>query len=63
MFEQQLPCPVCRTKIPFETKQLIAGVQFVCPNCQSSVGLALESKPIIEETMKKFEELKQTPSK
>jgi len=63
MFEQQLPCPVCSTKIPFDTRQLIAGVQFVCPNCQSVIGLSMESKPVIEETMKKFEELKQTASK
>jgi transcription initiation factor IIE alpha subunit len=63
MFEQQLPCPVCGTKIPFDTKQLLAGVQFVCPNCQSSIGLAMESKPLVENAMKKLEELKQSSSK
>nr|WP_319569867.1 hypothetical protein [uncultured Draconibacterium sp.] len=59
MNEQQIPCPVCNTKIPFDTKQLIAGIQFSCPNCQASVGLSQESKPLVEEAMKKFEELKQ----
>jgi hypothetical protein len=63
MFEQQLPCPVCSTKIPFDAKQLIAGVQFVCPNCQSSIGLAYESKPLVEDALKKLEELKRTPTK
>jgi hypothetical protein len=63
MFEQQIPCPVCNTKIPFDVKQLIAGVQFVCPNCQSSIGLAFESKPLVEDTLQKLEELKLIPSK
>jgi|TARA_R110000796_G_scaffold252645_2_gene390159 transcription initiation factor IIE alpha subunit len=56
--DQSIPCPVCKTKIPFDTKQLLLGVQFVCPNCQAAIGLAEESKPLVEETMKKFEEIK-----
>lgn len=63
MLEQQIPCPVCNTKIPFDTQQLIAGVQFACPNCHASIGLALESKAIVEETMKKFEELKHSSAR
>ncbi len=56
--EQTIPCPVCQTKIPFDTKQLLLGVQFVCSNCQASIGLADESKPIVKETMEKFEAVK-----
>lgn len=63
MFQQQLPCPVCSTQIPFDTKQLIAGVQFQCPNCQSVVGLSMESKPLVEDAMKKLEEIKRTGGK
>ena len=63
IFEQQIPCPVCKTNIPFDTKQLLLGVQFSCPNCQASIGLADESKAIVEETMKSFEELKASASK
>lgn len=58
MLEQQIPCPVCNSKIPFNTQQLIAGIQFICPKCHASIGLAQESKAIVEETMKKLEELK-----
>lgn len=56
--EQSIPCPVCNTKIPFDTKQLLLGVKFVCPNCNAAIGLADESKPIVKETMEKFEAIK-----
>jgi hypothetical protein len=63
--EQNIPCPVCGSKIPFDTYQLLAGVQFVCPNneCNASIGLANESKPIVEQTMQKFEAVKSTLQK
>ncbi len=61
--EQTIPCPVCKTKIPFDTNQLLQGMQFVCPNCQAAIGLAEESKPLVKETMQKFEELKSNMSK
>jgi transcription initiation factor IIE alpha subunit len=63
MLEQQIPCPVCSTKIPFDTRQLIAGVQFTCPNCHASIGLPQESKAIVEETLKKLEELKHSTTR
>jgi transcription initiation factor IIE alpha subunit len=61
--EQNIPCPTCNTKIPFDTRQLLMGVKFVCPNCQSAIGLANESKPIVQETMEKFDKLKGKISK
>ncbi|MFI5151481.1 MAG: hypothetical protein ACHQRM_17270 [Bacteroidia bacterium] len=56
--EQTIPCPTCNTKIPFDTRQLLLGMQFVCPNCMAAIGLATDSKPVVEETMKKFEDVK-----
>jgi len=56
--EQSIPCPTCQAKIPFDTNQLLMGVQFACPNCQSVIGLAAESKEIVQETMQKLEEIK-----
>ena len=58
--EQSIPCPVCGAKIPFDTHQLLLGVQFTCPNkdCNAMIGLADESKAIVRETMEKFEAVK-----
>lgn len=55
-----IPCPTpnCGAQIPIDTQQLLQGAQFVCPNCHGSVGLAPESRPVVEETMQKFETLK-----
>ncbi len=63
--EQVIPCPVCNTKIPFDPTQLMQGVKFQCPNqqCDASIGLAMESKPIVEEAMDKFKEMKGTVGK
>ncbi|OEK01339.1 hypothetical protein BFP97_07345 [Roseivirga sp. 4D4] len=61
--DQSIPCPVCQTKIPFDTKQLLMGVQFSCPNCQAAIGLSDQSKPLVQETMDKFEELKKNVAK
>ncbi len=57
--EQAIPCPTCQTKIPFDAQQLLMGVQFACPGCHALIGLASESKPQVQETMQKFENLKQ----
>ena len=56
--DQSIPCPVCQTKIPFDTKQLLLGVQSACPNCDASIGLSDGSKPLVQETMEKFEAVK-----
>ena len=60
---QIIPCPVCQTNIPFDTKQLLMGVKFTCPNCQASIGLDSESKPLVEKTLEKFEDLKKNLAK
>ncbi len=56
--EQSIPCPTCNTKIPFDTKQLLLGVQFTCSNCHAAIGLATESKTVVEDAMIKFEKEK-----
>jgi len=53
---QTIPCPVCQTGIPFDANQLLQGVQFACPNCTAAIGLADESKPLVQETLRSFEE-------
>lgn len=60
---QNIPCPICNTKIPFDTKQLMMGIRFGCPNCDASIGLAEESKELVEQTMEKFEAVKGRISK
>ena len=58
--EQVIPCPTpnCGGKIHFDTYQLLQGAQFVCPNCNGAVGIAPESRPMVQETMQKFDEMK-----
>jgi len=60
---QNIPCPSCKTSIPFDAKQLMMGVRFQCPNCDASIGLAEESKPVVEQTIQKLETLKSGDSK
>jgi len=63
VFQQKISYPICHSTIPFDTKQLLAGIQFSCPQCHSSIGLATESKEIVKKTMIKLEELKLQTSK
>lgn len=61
--ENSIPCPVCGVKIYFEIKALLSGVNFVCTNCNSSIGISSESKPLVEDTVRKLEEVKKITSK
>lgn len=54
-----IPCPDCKTPIQFSTYSMLSGMKFNCPNCQLSIGLASESKPMVQSTMEKFEKLKE----
>jgi transcription initiation factor IIE alpha subunit len=60
MNEQSIPCPTCQTKIPFDPHSLLQGAQFVCSNCQGVIGLATDSKPLVEETMGKFDQMRKS---
>ncbi|ALL06114.1 hypothetical protein AQ505_11795 [Pedobacter sp. PACM 27299] len=55
---QVIPCPVCNGSIPFDTKQLLMGAKFTCPTCGAGIGLAIENKSVVEETMEKLQMLK-----
>ena len=57
-YSQTIPCPACNTKIPFDTRELLKGTQFTCPNCHCLIGLASESRGVVKETMEKFDEMK-----
>ena len=58
-----IPCPACNTPIPFNTHELLRGAQFTCPKCYASIGLSNESRPVVEKTMKKFDEMKKNITK
>jgi len=58
-----MPCPECKTAITFDLAQLLAGSQFSCPNCAASIGLAHQGTQVVEETMTKFEKLKNSIEK
>ncbi|MGV6811319.1 MAG: hypothetical protein ACWA47_03665 [Brevirhabdus sp.] len=60
MSGSEIPCPDCGTMIPIDTRLLIEGMQFQCPNpkCRAEIALSQPSAGITEETMKKFEQLK-----
>lgn len=54
--EQTIPCPVCQTGIPFDARQLLQGIRFICPGCGVGIGLADDSKVVVEMALKAFEE-------
>lgn len=58
-----IPCPTCQSQIPADSKQLVLGIQFSCPNCQSVIGLAEESKPMVKDAMEKYLKLKEEINK
>lgn len=53
-----IPCPVCQTKIPVKIEELMQGIQFACPTCSSSIGIAPKSMPVVKDTMCKLDEIK-----
>lgn len=53
-----IPCPVCKTAIPFDLKILLQGGSFACPNCAALVSMQEESIEMAKDAVVKFEELK-----
>ncbi len=55
-----MQCPVqgCNGTIIFNTYKLLEGSKFVCPVCNSQIGLAPDSKDKVENTMDKFETMR-----
>lgn len=58
--EQSIPCPVCQTKIVFDSESLLHGHKFSCPNCSAVIGLAQESIAPTADMMEKYKQLKET---
>lgn len=54
-----IPCPVCKTNIPFDPTGLLKGMKFACPGCQAQIGITNEnSAAITKDALEKFEEIK-----
>jgi Transcription initiation factor IIE, alpha subunit len=49
-----IPCPDCKTNIPFDPLLLLKGVEFTCPTCKSMIGLATESVPQVQSALNKL---------
>ncbi|MCS4238567.1 transcription initiation factor IIE alpha subunit [Myroides gitamensis] len=58
-----LACPACNTPVFIEVSQLILGTRFTCSNCQAAIGLAQNSKSIVEEAVQSYTSLTSTPKK
>jgi transcription initiation factor IIE alpha subunit len=58
MTQQSIPCPDCGTKIYFDAQMLLQGAQFTCTHCGVTLGLAPESKEVVEQSLEKFGALK-----
>lgn len=56
--QQNIPCPVCQTAIPFDATQLLQGVGFSCPQCGSVVSMAPESIPQGKAAIAEFQKFK-----
>lgn len=56
----QIPCPVCKTNIPFDPVKLMNGEAIQCPNpeCDAKLSIAAESMETVKVAMDKFTELK-----
>lgn len=62
--QQKMTCPSCQQgEIIYDTYALLQGVKFSCPVCHAQVGLAQESHQQVQETMQKFEHMKQNLGK
>lgn len=54
----KINCPECNEEIIINPKQLILGVKFSCYSCKLIIGLANESKPLVNEAIKRFSKIK-----
>lgn len=55
---QYISCPCCSTQIPFTVAGLLRGESFMCPRCQALISLSQRDTSIVQDAMKKLEELK-----
>lgn len=52
-----IACPACNTPVYLEVSQLILGTKFTCSNCQAAIGLAKNSKSIVEDAVHSYTSL------
>ncbi len=57
-FHSSVNCPECGTGIAINAQQLLMGYKFSCPQCHVSIGLASDSKEVVEQTIQKIEQFK-----
>jgi hypothetical protein len=48
------PNPACSTDIAMSLPLLLSGEKFTCHNCQTSVGLASDSRDVVKGAYDKF---------
>lgn len=56
--QTQIPCPICKTPIPFNIDSLIKGEKFICSHCGAAIGLSSNSREQVSDAMKKLEEMR-----
>ncbi len=55
--QTQMGCPDCGTAIPLDTRLLLSGRSFICPQCHLSVALATGSRRQVQTAVQSFERL------
>lgn len=57
---QTMPCPMgdCNGQIIFNTWSMLQGAKYACPNCHAEIGISPESHDKVEETIGKFEQMR-----
>lgn len=54
---QTIPCPVCRTPIPFDINRMLKGERFSCPKCDATIALTSESCHQVQDAVDKLNKL------
>lgn len=54
---QTIPCPVCRTPIPFDMNRILQGESLACPNCQARVTLNNHCKSQAQDAVDRLKKL------
>lgn len=57
---QTIPCPICKTAIPFDITRLLQGERFKCPKCDAKITLSSESRPQVQNAIDKLNKIKQS---
>lgn len=55
--QNNIPCPVCKTNIPFDPILLLKGASFSCPNCHAAVSISNQSMNMAQSAFQEMEKL------